>query len=102
MSDINRGVAIRNIFFYVIVDMLVLAGDIASAGEPGLNVGPKLHPTLTAAQKLSRQAYDKIVAAQLANEWDMKGHAQRARDLLELVNEELMLAAEAANKNKGK
>ena len=82
--------------------MLMLAGDIACAGEPGLNVGPKLHPALTAAQKLSRQAYDKIVAAQLANEWDMKGHAQRARDLLELVNEELALSADAVNRNQHK
>jgi hypothetical protein len=38
---------------------------------------------------LSRQAYDKIVAA------------QKAKELLDRVNEELKLAAQAANRNKG-
>jgi hypothetical protein len=47
-------------------------------------------------------AYQKIVAAQKANEWDVKGHAQKAKELLDQVNQELKLAAEAANRNKGK
>jgi len=38
------------------------------------------------------------VAAQRANEWDMGGHAQKAKDLLEQVNNELKQAAEAANR----
>ncbi|MGA3238366.1 MAG: hypothetical protein ABSG03_18900 [Bryobacteraceae bacterium] len=44
-------------------------------------------------------AFDKIVEAQKANEWDMAGHAQKAKDLLDQVNNELKLAAQAANKN---
>ena len=40
-----------------------------------------------------------IVSAQKANEWDMAGHAQKAKDLLDQVNSELKLAAQAANKN---
>ena len=40
------------------------------------------------------------MAAQQANEWDMQGHAQKAKNLLDQVNSELKLAAEAANKNK--
>ena len=32
---------------------------------------------------LSDEAYAKIVAAQQANEWDMDGHAQKAKELLE-------------------
>ena len=67
-----------------------------------LNVSPKLHPNIAAAQRLSRQAYNKIVAAQKANEYDMEGHAQKAKELLDQVNEELKLAAEAANKHKGR
>jgi hypothetical protein len=51
------------------------------------------------AQRLSDQAYQKIVAAQQANEWDMDGHAQKAKELLDQVNRELKQAAEAANKN---
>ena len=48
---------------------------------------------------MSLNAYDKIIAAQKANEWDMAGHAQKAKDLLDQVNSELKLAAPAANKN---
>ena len=43
--------------------------------------------------------YDKIVEAQRANEWDMNGHAQKAKELLEQVNDQLKEAAEAANRN---
>jgi hypothetical protein len=80
----------------------MLSGIAAYAGEPVVNISPKLHPNLAMAQKFSRQAYNKIVAAQQANEYDMDGHAQKAKDLLDKVNEELKLAARAANKNKEK
>ena len=53
-----------------------------------------------ATQRLSRQAYNKIVASQQANEWAMDGHAQKAKGLLDKVNRELKLAAEAANRSK--
>jgi hypothetical protein len=57
-------------------------------------------PNIVAAQKLTVQAYDKLVAAQQANEWDMSGHAQKAKSLLEQVNQELKLAAEVAGQRK--
>ena len=90
----------RNIIFSLIVSMLMLTGSAAFAKEPVENVNPKWHPNLAAAQKLSRKAFEKIVVAQQANEWDMEGHAQKAKELLDQVNNELKLAAEAANKNK--
>ena len=93
-------VAMRNIIFSLIVSMLMLTGSAAFAKEPVENVNPKWHPNLAAAQKLSRKAFEKIVVAQQANEWDMEGHAQKAKELLDQVNNELKLAAEAANKNK--
>ena len=34
-----------------------------------------------------------------ANEWDLGGHAQKAKDLLEQVNQELKQAAETSNAN---
>jgi hypothetical protein len=83
----------------VLVSVLMLAG-VAFAQRPARNVSPNRHPNLAAAQRLSRQAFDKIIAAQRANEWDMNGHAQKAKDLLDQVNNELKMAAEAANKNK--
>ena len=76
---------------------LCLAGTALAEKKPAVDVSPQKHPNLAAAQKLSRQAFDKIVAAQHANEWDMKGHAEKAKALLDEVNTELKLAAEAAN-----
>ena len=73
----------------------------AFAQPPKQNVSPGRHPNLAAAQRLSHQAYEKIIAAQEANEWDMQGHAQRAKNLLDQVNNELKLAAEAANRRAG-
>jgi hypothetical protein len=73
---------------------------VALAAPPVDNVSGKRHPNLAAAQRLSTQAYEKIVAAQQANEWDMSGHAQKAKDLLDEVNRELKAAAEAANAHK--
>ncbi|MDD5544118.1 MAG: hypothetical protein PHX83_13185 [Acidobacteriia bacterium] len=51
-------------------------------------------------QRLSHNAYEKIIAAQEANEWDMEGHAAKAKDLLEQANRELKQAAAAANQNR--
>lgn len=55
------------------------------------------HPNLRAAQDLINQAFDRITAAQEANEWDMGGHAARAKELLAQAKEQIRLAAEAAN-----
>jgi hypothetical protein len=63
------------------------------------SVNPRRHPNLAAAQRFCDQAYAKISAAQAANEWDMNGHAAKAKDLLDEANHELKKAAEAANEN---
>ena len=78
--------------------LALLAGGIARA-EPVQNISPALHPNLADAQRLSREAFDRISAAQVANRFDMEGHAARAKALLEQVNLELKLAAEAANRH---
>jgi hypothetical protein len=78
---------------------LLLIGGIALFGQPAQNVSKGKHPNLAAAQRLSNQAFEKISAAQTANEWDMQGHAKKAKDLLEQANNELKQAAQSANKN---
>ena len=80
--------------------LLMLAGAIVYA-QPKENISKGRHPNLAAAQRLSQQAWERIVAAQQANEWDLQGHAQMAKELLDQVNNELKLAAEASNRNKG-
>ncbi len=79
---------------------LLLLTTAGSAQRPERDVSGRRHPNLAAAQRLSRQAFEKIMAAQRANEWDMQGHAQKAKELLDQVNAELKQAAEAANTNR--
>lgn len=67
------------------------------AQGPERDVSHMRHPNIAAAQRLVQQAYDRVIAAQQANEWDMNGHAQKAKDLLDQANRELKEAAEAAN-----
>jgi hypothetical protein len=82
-----------------VLAVALIGGGVALAQKPVQNVSGQKHPNLAAAQRLSEQAYTKITAAQEANEWDMDGHAAKAKELLEQVNNQLKLAAEAANKN---
>jgi hypothetical protein len=90
-----------NLFVAFVLGLTVIsAGLVFAQKKPATNVSARRHPNLAAAQHLSVQAYQKIVAAQQANEWDMNGHAQKAKELLDQVNQELKLAAEAANANR--
>ena len=80
--------------------LLLLLSMTATAQRPERNVSGRRHPNLAAAQRLSRQAWEKVMAAQRANEWDMQGHAQKAKELLDQVNAELKEAAGAANEGR--
>ena len=86
---------------HIVVPGLILSGLLASsvvaAAPPVRDINPGRHPNLAAAQRLSHQAWERITAAQQANEWDLGGHAQKAKELLDQVNIELKMAAEAAN-----
>lgn len=66
--------------------------------EPSKDGKVSGHPNLRAAQKLAAQAADKLTAAQKANEYDLGGHAAKAKELLRQVNDEIKLAVEAADK----
>jgi hypothetical protein len=71
-------------------------GVLIAQDPPQRNVSPGRHPNL-AAQRLVDQAFNKISAAQDANEWDMEGYAAKAKELLDQANHESKEAAEAAN-----
>ena len=63
--------------------------------------GPEAgHPNIIAAREDAQHAIEKLKAAQVANEYDMGGHAAKAEQLLKQAEAEMKLAAEAANKNK--
>lgn len=68
------------------------------AQRPAENISAKRHPNLAAAQRLVDQAAGKITEAQRVHEWDLAGHAEKAKALLEQANNELKLAAETANR----
>jgi len=88
----------KNVVFTGLLGTALLCG-VVFAQKPAHNVSGKRHPNLAAAQRLSEQAFEKISAAQIANEFDMNGHAAKAKELLEQANKELKEAAEAANKD---
>ncbi len=80
--------------------LITSAAVMAKDPGPVQNVSAKRHPNLHAAQKLLEGAFQKITAAQKANEYDMEGHAAKAKELIEQASSEIKLAAEAANQNK--
>lgn len=67
--------------------------------KPVQNVSPRRHPNLARAQKQCENAFNSITAAQKANEWDLAGHAAKAKELLDQANAELKKAAEVSNVN---
>jgi hypothetical protein len=84
----------------VAVTLILLMAGAGFAQKPVRNVSGAHHPNLAAAQRLCTQAFEKLTAAQRANEFDMDGHAQKAKQLLEEANREMKQAAEAANRHK--
>jgi len=83
-----------------VLGVALLCGGVAIAQKPERDISAQKHPNLAAAQRFTDQAFNKISAAQEANEFDMNGHAAKAKELLDQANHELKIAAEAANKNK--
>lgn len=70
---------------------------VITAQEPMVDIDKARHPNLAEAQRLVVEANRYIAEAQKDNHYDMKGHAEKARQLLVQVNMELKAAAEAAN-----
>ena len=83
-----------------IVLALALLPAAARAQEPVENISANRHGNLAAAQDLVRQAFDKISTAQEANEFDLGGHAGKAKEYLRQANSELKQAAETINSRK--
>ena len=81
--------------------VLGVCAALALASGSALAKGPLAgHPNLKAAHMQIKQAIEKVSAAQKANEFDMEGHAAKAKDLLEQAEKEIGQAAQAANANK--
>ncbi len=88
--------SLRKLTVGTALTLALVAGGVTVAQ----NVNPHRHPNLAAAQHLIDQALGRIDAAQQANEFDMGGHAARAKDLLARANEEIKAAAMEANEHR--
>jgi hypothetical protein len=95
---------LKNRIITAVFGCALLIGGYAIAQQPApkRNVSAANHPNLAAAQRLTAQAFTKITAAQEANEFDLAGHAAKAKSLLDQANNELKQAAEKSNANKNK
>ena len=91
-----KGSFLKSLVIGCIVGALLFAGIALHAR----NVSRVRHPNLAAAQVLIEKAIAKVSAAQLANEFDMGGHAAKAKALLDEAYTEIKLAAETANRNR--
>jgi hypothetical protein len=78
---------------------LLLAVVVVYADTPAQNVSPAQHPNLAKAQSDLNLAFQKIIDAQKANEYDLGGHADKAKQLVQQASDELKQAALAANQN---
>ena len=90
----------KNVFLGSILGSALLLGGLVYAQRPGDDINRHRHPNLAAAQRLCEQAIQRVDQAQHANEFDMSGHAQKAKDLLAEASRELKEAAVAANEHK--
>ena len=89
----------RKTLIRLLLALAVVLGGIALAQKPVENVNPNKHPNLAAAQRLTEMAYTKVVAAESANEYDLGGHAAKAKELLDQANQQLKMAAQVSNAN---
>jgi hypothetical protein len=58
------------------------------------------HPNLDAATGALAHAFDKVSAAQKANEWDLGGHAAKAKEAIATAQNELKLSAEVVERKR--
>jgi len=66
------------------------------AQQPMVDIGTR-HGNLRAAQQYIVSAWQRIDQAQVDNNYNLGGHAGRAKELLVQADQELKLAAETAN-----
>src|SRR5580704_9769325 len=78
------------------VDEYVQQPNVIYVQAPVVNISNR-HGNLRSAQQDIVNAYQKVQNAQAANDGQLGGHAQRAKDLLAQADAELRQAANVAN-----
>ena len=70
---------------------------VLMAQQPTVNIDTDGHGNLSAAQEYIAMAWQRIDRAQQINNYDLGGHAGRAKELLEQANAEISAAADVLN-----
>ena len=83
--------------FFVLA--LLCVGVSYAQTKPIQDVNPKISPNLAAAQTYMVDAFNKLSAAQVINNFDMNNHAVNAKNLLIQASNEVSAAAKAAYAN---
>jgi len=73
-----------------------ILGAAVFAQQPPVDVGER-HGNMRAAQQLIQQAWQKVDEAQQDNNYNLGGHAGKAKELLSQASQQIKEAAEAAN-----
>jgi hypothetical protein len=79
--------------------VFALSAVLFAEQEPRVTVGEK-HGNMRAAQEYIQQAWRKVDEAQKDNNYNLGGHAGRAKELLAQASEEIRLSAETANSHR--
>jgi hypothetical protein len=82
-------------------NLKLMAGALLGAAliGGGVTVAQRPERDASGSTTASRQTWEKITEGQKANEWDLDGHAAKAKELLDQANADMKLAAEASNKH---
>jgi hypothetical protein len=77
--------------------LAIIGGVSVLYARPVVNIDSHHHGNLAAAQNDIVEAYDSLDRAQKANEDQLGGHAQKAKELLIEADQEIRRAANVAN-----
>jgi hypothetical protein len=94
----NKKLIISGLILSTVIGGRILSAQDAQAPSgPVVNIDPNRHGNLASAQGEIVDAYQRIDMAQSANNDQLGGHAQKAKDFLVQADVELRLAADFAN-----
>jgi hypothetical protein len=89
----------KSVMIVIVLCAASACGGVLLAQRPPVDVGEK-HGNMRAAQQLIQQAWQKIDDAQQDNNYNLGGHAGKAKDFLLKASQEIKESAEAANSHR--
>lgn len=87
----------RSMIFAVLAVLGCFAASYAAQGLVVINLNKAKHPNMAAAQLHIAKAHGFVTKAQVANKYNLGGHAAQAKLLLEQASMQVELAAQKAD-----